>query len=84
MFPLLGSRFLILQQLDYNNGNGMFLRGPCRDVISKGQGHFSMGLCEERTSECEAEECPLLEAIARERLVNTPGWERLSRCCDNS
>jgi hypothetical protein len=36
-FPLLGSRFLIMQQLDYNNGNGVFLRGPCRDIISKGQ-----------------------------------------------
>jgi hypothetical protein len=35
-FPLLGSRFLIMQQLDYNNGNGVFLRGPCRAVISKG------------------------------------------------
>jgi hypothetical protein len=36
-FPLVGSRFSILQQLDYNSGNGMFLRGPCRDVTSKGQ-----------------------------------------------
>jgi hypothetical protein len=26
-----------MQLLDYNNGNEMFLRGPCRDVISKGQ-----------------------------------------------
>jgi hypothetical protein len=30
-FPLLGSRFLIMQQLDYNNR---------RDVISKGQGQL--------------------------------------------
>jgi hypothetical protein len=35
MFPLLGSRFLIKQQLDYINGNGVFLHGPCRDVISQ-------------------------------------------------
>jgi hypothetical protein len=35
-FPLLGSRFLIMQQLDYNNGKGVFLRGPCPDVTSKG------------------------------------------------
>jgi hypothetical protein len=35
-FPLLGSILLIMQQLDYNSGNGVFLRGPCRDVISKG------------------------------------------------
>jgi hypothetical protein len=26
-----------MQQLDYNNGNGVFLRGQCRDVISKGR-----------------------------------------------
>jgi hypothetical protein len=26
-----------MQQLDYNNVNGVFLRGPYRDVISKGQ-----------------------------------------------
>jgi hypothetical protein len=26
-----------MQQLDYNNGKGVFLRGPCRDVISKGR-----------------------------------------------
>jgi hypothetical protein len=37
MFPLLGSTFLIMQQLDYSNGNGVFLHGPSRDVISKGQ-----------------------------------------------
>jgi hypothetical protein len=29
-----------MQQLDYNNANGVFLRGPCRDVISKGQGQL--------------------------------------------
>jgi hypothetical protein len=37
MFPLLGSRFLIVQQLGYNNGNGVFLQCPYQDVISKGQ-----------------------------------------------
>jgi hypothetical protein len=36
-FALLGSRLLIMQQLDCNNGNGVFLRGPCPDVINKGQ-----------------------------------------------
>jgi hypothetical protein len=34
-FSLLCRRFLIMQQLDYNNGNGMFLHGPCRNVILK-------------------------------------------------
>jgi hypothetical protein len=37
MFLLLGSRFLKMQQFDYNNGNKMFLHGLCQDVISKGQ-----------------------------------------------
>jgi hypothetical protein len=32
---------------------------------------------------CEAEEFLLLEALGRERLVKTPGWKRLSRCCDD-
>jgi hypothetical protein len=30
-----------------------------------------MGVCEERTSGCEAEESPLLEAVVREMLVKT-------------
>jgi hypothetical protein len=34
-FPLLGSRFLIMQQLDYNNGSGCFLCVPWRKVISE-------------------------------------------------
>jgi hypothetical protein len=29
----------------------------------------------------EAVETPWLEAVARERLVKTAGWKRLSRCC---
>jgi hypothetical protein len=33
--PVLGNRFLIMQQLDYNNGELCFLRGPCREVISE-------------------------------------------------
>jgi hypothetical protein len=28
-FPLLGNRFLIIQNFDYSNGNEMFLSGPC-------------------------------------------------------
>jgi hypothetical protein len=28
-----------------------------------------------------AEESPLLEAVARERLLKTAGWIRLSGCC---
>jgi hypothetical protein len=36
-FMLIGSRFLIMQQLNYNNGNRVFLCGLCQDIISKGQ-----------------------------------------------
>jgi hypothetical protein len=64
-----------MQQLDYNDGNRVFLRGPCRDVISKGKHQLivqiCIGGCEERIWECEAEEYPLLEAVAREQLVKT-------------
>jgi hypothetical protein len=75
-----------MQQLDYKNGNGVFLSGPCRDVISKGQSwlrvQFCTGSCEERTWACEAEESPLLEAVAREQLMKTQqAGKRLSECC---
>jgi hypothetical protein len=51
-----------------------FLRGPTRDIISKGQSQdreLRTGVCEERISVREAEESPLLEAAVRERLVKT-------------
>jgi hypothetical protein len=44
---------------------------------------FCKGVCEERTWEGEAEECPLLEAVVRERLVKTADWNRLSECCSD-
>jgi hypothetical protein len=53
---------------------GYFLRDPCRDIISKGQIHlreFCNGGCEDRTREHGAKEFPLLEAVAKERLVKT-------------
>jgi hypothetical protein len=40
-FPLLGSRCL----LDYNNGNRLFLRGVCRDIVSKGQSQLIINPC---------------------------------------
>jgi hypothetical protein len=39
-----------------------------------------MGGCEDRTLARVAEESPLLEAVARERLVKT-GWKRPRGCC---
>jgi hypothetical protein len=52
----------------------MFLRGPCRDVISKGQSQFRdfcTGGCEGSTLARESEESPLFKAVAGERLVKT-------------
>jgi hypothetical protein len=72
-FPLLG-RFLIKQQLDYNNENWVFLRGPCRDVIIKAWSLWRESSSREavkRTSARETEESPLFEAIVRKRLVKT-------------
>jgi hypothetical protein len=44
-----------------------------------------MGGCENRTRAREAEESPLLEAVARERLVKTQqAGKRLSGCCCDS
>jgi hypothetical protein len=41
-----------------------------------------MGGCEDRTSVPEAEESPLLYAVARKQLVKTQqARKRLSRCC---
>jgi hypothetical protein len=69
-----------MHQSDYNNGNGVFPRSPCRDVTSKGQSQlvaeFCTGGCEERTSAREAEGSPVLEAVARERPVKTAGWKK--------
>jgi hypothetical protein len=42
---------------------------------------FCKGVCEERTSAREAEESPLLEAVARERLLKTHQAGKLSGCC---
>jgi hypothetical protein len=58
--------------LDYNNANRVFLSGPFRDVISKEQSQlreFCTGVYQDRTLAREAEESPLLEAVARERLM---------------
>jgi hypothetical protein len=81
-FPILGSRFLIMQQLDTTMDELCFLCGPCRVGISKGQSSFSQSCtrsCEERTWAREAKESLLLEAVARERLVKTQqAWKGLA------
>jgi hypothetical protein len=46
-----------MQHLDYNSGNGVFLRGPYRDVISKGQGQLLVSSARESVKrELEPEE----------------------------
>jgi hypothetical protein len=72
-FPLLGSRFLIMQQLDYNNGNGVFSMWIVPKCYKQWTSlvEFWNGGYEEITWALEAEESPLLEAVAREQLVKT-------------
>jgi hypothetical protein len=53
---------------------GCYLCGQCRDIISKEQSQSAdlyTGGCADTTRAREAEETPLLEAVARERLVKT-------------
>jgi hypothetical protein len=51
--PLLGSRFLTMQQLDYNNGRSVFAVWSVPRCYKQGTmlelGHFCAGVCEERT-----------------------------------
>jgi hypothetical protein len=42
MFPFLGNRFVIMPQLDHNNGNWVFLHGPCRYIILVGKGQSQL------------------------------------------
>jgi hypothetical protein len=61
-----------MQQLHYNNGNVVFLCGPCQDVISKGQSqlrsHFCTGVCEEGT-EAGGRGITIVGAVTRKSLV---------------
>jgi hypothetical protein len=76
-FPLI----VTMQQLDYNNGNGLFPCGPCRDVKSKEQSQFSWVLHAMLWAR-EVEEFPLLQDVARERLTKIQqAGKRLRGCC---
>jgi hypothetical protein len=54
MFLLLHIRFLIMQQLGYNNGNGVYMWSVPRSYLEENQGdpvgsvEFCKGGCEER------------------------------------
>jgi hypothetical protein len=63
----------------------VFLRGPSQDSYKQGtksvfRQFYTRG-CEYRTWAREAEGSPLLETVARKRLVDTAHWKRLSGCC---
>jgi hypothetical protein len=52
--------------------------------VSQMRVELCMGGSENRTSAREAEESPLLEAVARERLMKTKqAVQKLGECCDN-
>jgi hypothetical protein len=65
-----------MQQLDYNNGNGVFLRGPCRDVVSKGQSQLSVDSSARQAVKRGPQSVKLKnlhcwQPLSRERLVMT-------------
>jgi hypothetical protein len=49
--------------------------------VSQLRVEFCTGVRDDRTLAREAEESPLLEAVARERLMTLQGGKMLSRCC---
>jgi hypothetical protein len=49
--------------------------------VSEFRVEFYTGGCEDRTLAREAEESPLLEAVARERLMTQQAGKRFSGCC---
>jgi hypothetical protein len=63
-FTLLGRRFLIIQQLDYNSGDTVFSMWSVPRCYKQGtkliERQFCTGGCEDRSWACEAEESPLL------------------------
>jgi hypothetical protein len=66
MFPMLGSRFLIMQQLDYNNGRSMFSKWSLPRCYKQGISQFIVSSVREsvkRGLKPEADEQPLLEPL---------------------
>jgi hypothetical protein len=90
-FQLLGSIFIIMQQLDYNKRKKgvstcsvprSYLEDSWGDLVSSVE--FCTGDFEEKTWALEAEESQLLEVVTRERLLKTQqAGKRLSWCCDD-
>jgi hypothetical protein len=63
--PLSGGRLLIMQQLDYNNGNGVFLR-----FYKQVESQFCTGGCEERNRHC-------WNRYQETSSEDNAGWKRL-------
>jgi hypothetical protein len=70
-FLFLSSRFLIMQQLDYNNKNRVFSTWSVPRCYKQETKSVKWQFCEGRTGTREAEGSPLLETATRERLVKT-------------
>jgi hypothetical protein len=74
MFPMLGSRLLIMQQLDYNNGTAVFStwsvsRSYKRDEVSSlVESEFCKGVCEEITR-AGGRGIAIVGAVTGKRLV---------------
>jgi hypothetical protein len=63
-----------------------FLCGPCGGDVNRtveAMSSVDISVVSSVTQSTEAEESSLLEAVAREQLVKTAGWKRLSGCCGN-
>jgi hypothetical protein len=62
----------------------VFLRGPCRDVISKGQSQL-LGSSVRETVKIEPTlvKTKNLHCCQRTTCEDTAGWQRLSGCCDD-
>jgi hypothetical protein len=85
MFPLLGNKFILMHHLDYNNGNGVSLRGLCRDVINKGQSQWRKSSARQAVKKGpERVKLRISSAISHyhgKAGEDTTGWERHSGYC---
>jgi hypothetical protein len=84
-FLLLGSRFLIKPQLDYNNENGVFLCGSCQGIILKTIGATQLvlygSLCRDDFSAWSWRISTVRSCCQGTAGENTAGWKILSGCC---
>jgi hypothetical protein len=73
-----------MKHLDYNNTTAVFLRGPCRDVISKGQSRLIVLYGSMWRDDLIAWSWKISTVRSRchgTACEDTTGWKRLSGCC---